>query len=91
MRDRIVDIAGMGEHAGEDGLLGNTAIADDPDGVNGLRLLGQSGAGGELEESAPERAGRAGKGIRDLREMTSCLIFTGLESCGEHKYWCGPR
>jgi hypothetical protein len=29
--------------------------------------------------------------IRDLREMESCTIFTGLESCGEHKFWCGPR
>ena len=42
--DRIVNITRMCEHAGEDGFLGNTAVADDPDGIDGLRLLGQSGA-----------------------------------------------
>lgn len=28
--------------------------------------------------------------IRTVREIDSCLIFTGLEPCGEHKNWCGP-
>jgi hypothetical protein len=28
--------------------------------------------------------------VRLAREMEVCWIFTGLEPCGEHKYWCGP-
>jgi hypothetical protein len=23
--------------------------------------------------------------------MEMCLIFTGLEPCAEHTYWCGPK
>jgi hypothetical protein len=23
-------------------------------------------------------------------EMQVCFVFTGLEPCGEHKYWCDP-
>src|ERR1035437_10693454 len=29
-------------------------------------------------------------GVRVVREMEVCLIFTGLGPCGEHKCWCGP-
>ena len=29
--------------------------------------------------------------IRHAREMEMCLIFTGLEPCAEHTYWCGPK
>ena len=81
----------MGEHAGEDGLLGDAAVADDPDGSIVWEVWAKAAPAEKSKNQHQERAGRAGKGIRDLREMTSCLIFTGLESCGEHKYWCGPR
>ena len=40
----------MGEHAGEDGFLRDTAIADDPDGFDGLRTLGDGKAGSEYED-----------------------------------------
>ena len=29
--------------------------------------------------------------VRAAREMEVCLIFTGLEPCGEHKFWCDPK
>src|ERR1700733_853292 len=42
-------------------------------------------ASSSVSKSLENRAG-----IRPLREMNACLIFTGLQSFGEHKYWCGP-
>src|ERR1035441_9497515 len=29
--------------------------------------------------------------VLKTRRMEVCLIFTGQEPCGEHKYWCDPR
>ena len=40
-RQRIIGVAGMGEEAGENGFLWNAAVADDPNLIYGLRLLGQ--------------------------------------------------
>jgi hypothetical protein len=28
--------------------------------------------------------------VRMARENEVCFIFTGLEPCGEDKYWCDP-
>ena len=36
-RNRIVSIAGMGEHPGQDGFLGDAPVADDADLVNRVR------------------------------------------------------
>ena len=48
----------MREHARLDGLLGNAAVADDPDGLDDLRLLGESGAGGEGEQQQQNQPGK---------------------------------
>ena len=91
-RDGIVDVAGMGEHSGEDGLLGNAAVADDPDRSQWSAACWARAAPAEQKNQQQNEPGEQRKaGVRELREMKSCLIFTGLESCGEHKYWCGPR
>ncbi len=45
-RDGIVGVAGMGEHPGQDGFLGDAPVADDADLVDGVRCLGRGLADG---------------------------------------------
>jgi hypothetical protein len=97
----------VGKEAGEDGLFGNAAVADDADGIDGLTLLGegrmgrkQRGHGNEGQRQGQRQCKKPGEqrcdapangpGVRRAREMETCLIFTGLEPCVEHKFWCGP-
>ena len=99
-RDRVVGIADMGKQAGQDGFLGDAAVADD---ANLRRWSADSwaravaGANGQRRARAkPAKRARARSQARgtaesaSVREMEVCLIFTGLEPCGEHKCWCVP-
>src|SRR6185503_7024872 len=47
--DRIVSITYMREHSRQDGLLRDTAVADDPNGLDGL-TLGECETGGNSEQ-----------------------------------------
>ena len=90
----------MGKQPGKDGFLGDAAVADDANLLDGQLILGEGRMGADSQceheqEAASERERRAdskhGLEIRAVREMEVCLIFTGLEPCGEHKCWCVPK
>jgi hypothetical protein len=81
----------VGKEPRQHGLLGDAPVADDPNLIDGLRLLGQGCAPAESASASNEhRCAPGGSWSASAREMEMCLIFTGLEPCGEHKYWCGP-
>jgi hypothetical protein len=69
--NRIVSIAGMGEHPGQDGFLGDAPVADDPDLVNRVRCLGRGlghGREGSGHQSQNHSKARHAPATRRRRE-----------------------
>ncbi len=69
-RNRVVGVAGMGEEARKDRFLGNAAIADDPDLVNGLRGLGQGGARGNDQQEQQRDSRHPAKDLQCATERS---------------------
>ena len=85
----------MGKQAGEDGFLGDAAVADDANLLDCVGTLGKGRTGADQAAPTPNRmrcpGAKHGSGPARVREMEVCLIFTGLEPCDEHKCWCVPK
>ena len=95
--DGIVDIAVMGEEAREEVSLGMRRLPMTRIEAMVLACWAREtpAARRRRRKSATERTASGVKRARQLenrkeRGLDACLIFTGLEPCGGHKYWCGP-
>ncbi len=81
----------MGKEARQHRFLGNAAVADYADRIDRGRRLGQTRARGNQHTPSGLQTGLAGRQPTGRGISKVSLIFTGLEPCGEHKYWCVPK
>ena len=84
--DGVVGVALVGKHAGEDGFFGDAPVAND---ANLRRWCPAvcAKAATALDATASSNTMRANRcAVRIAREMEVCLIFTGFDPCGGHKF-----